>query len=138
MASGGSTDGDVGLQIAPMVDVVFVLLLFFMASASLQQKEMELGINLPTKGSVQHPGTVEVPIYVDIDENGQVFWNQLPIDNAGPELQELRARLREVVAKFGEKQPVIITPSPMVRHDRISQVLSACTAAGVKSLSFGG
>ncbi|MDK3159633.1 biopolymer transporter ExbD [Kamptonema cortianum] len=138
MASAGSSDGDVGLQIAPMVDVVFVLLLFFMASANLQQKEMELGINLPTRGSPQHPGTVEVPIYVDIDENGQVFWNQLPIDNLGPELPELRARLREVVSKFGEKQPVIITPSPMVRHDRISQVLSACTAAGVKSLSFGG
>lgn len=138
MASGGSTDGDIGLQIAPMVDVVFVLLLFFMASASLQQKELELGINLPTKGSAPHSDTVQVPIEIDIDDNENVYWNRLPIADKSPELLELRSRLQEVIAKFGDKQPVIITPSPMVKHEKISQVLSACTAAGVKSLSFGG
>ena len=44
----GSDDGDMGFQIAPMVDVVFVLLLFFMASAGSQIVEKELSINLPS------------------------------------------------------------------------------------------
>ena len=43
----GSEDGDAGFQIAPMVDVVFVLLLFFMASAGSQIVERELNISLP-------------------------------------------------------------------------------------------
>ena len=49
MSGGGvSEDGDVGFQIAPMVDVVFVLLLFFMASAGSQVIETELNISLPS------------------------------------------------------------------------------------------
>ena len=39
MAGGGSSDGDYGLQIAPMLDVMFVLLLFFMVMAGKQVKE---------------------------------------------------------------------------------------------------
>ena len=56
--SAGSEDGDVGFQIAPMVDVVFVLLLFFMASAGSQVVERELNISLPSgRGGqpVPHP-----------------------------------------------------------------------------------
>ncbi|MEI6494225.1 MAG: biopolymer transporter ExbD, partial [Verrucomicrobiota bacterium] len=42
MAGGGaSEDGDIGFQIAPMVDVVFVLLLFFMSCAGQQIIEKE-------------------------------------------------------------------------------------------------
>ena len=49
MGGGGvSEDGDPGFQIAPMVDVVFVLLLFFMASAGSQVIEKELNISLPS------------------------------------------------------------------------------------------
>src|SRR5260370_1234921 len=44
----GSDDGDIGFQIAPMVDVVFVLMLFFMACAGSQVKEKELKIALPS------------------------------------------------------------------------------------------
>jgi biopolymer transport protein ExbD len=52
---GGSGDGDFGFQIAPMVDVVFVLLLFFMACAGTNQVEGLLKIALPSQGD-SHPG----------------------------------------------------------------------------------
>ncbi len=51
----GSEDGDIGFQIAPMVDVVFVLMLFFMASAGSQVVEKELNINLPAGKSRRKP-----------------------------------------------------------------------------------
>ena len=58
MAGGGvSEDGDPGFQIAPMVDVVFVLLLFFMASAGSQVIERELNINLPSGRTAAKPAT---------------------------------------------------------------------------------
>ena len=56
MASSASPDGDPGFQIAPMVDVVFVLMLFFMASAGAQIKEKELAVALPgPSGAQQSP-----------------------------------------------------------------------------------
>ena len=53
MAGGGSSDGDYGLQIAPMLDVMFVLLLFFMVMAGKQVKEAELGVQVPGRGRPQ-------------------------------------------------------------------------------------
>lgn len=137
MASGGGEDGDFGMQIAPMLDVLFVLLLYFMACAGVQIKEMELGISLPTRGG-QKFETVETPIDLKIEFNGQIYYNNLPVSNPkDKELGELKTRLYDIIQKFGEKQPVIITPAPQVKHERIVDVLNACTAAGVKSLSFG-
>src|SRR4051794_23380094 len=69
---GGGESGDFGFQIAPMVDVVFVLLLFFMACAGQTQTEKQLQIELPSgiKGGDKPP---VVPILVDIDAQGRVF-----------------------------------------------------------------
>ena len=62
----GSEDGDIGFQIAPIVDVVFVLMLFFMASAGAQVIEKELSINLPSNTSESKSDTPILPIIVAI------------------------------------------------------------------------
>jgi len=138
MTSAGSEEGDLGLQIAPMVDVVFALMLFFMASAGSQQKEKELGIALSGTIRPAPVDVMETPIYLKLEDSGQVLFNELPVDGTKTkELNELRGRLTDVISKFGEKQPVIIVPSPNTRHERLIDVLNTCTASGVKSLSFG-
>src|SRR3954464_4547041 len=93
----GSEDGDVGFQIAPMVDVVFVLLLFFMASAGVQMVEKQLTVNLPGK-SERH---VEEPLFIDIAADGTVSLNNtvfgLPADKT---LAKLKSFLREAQGEF--------------------------------------
>src|ERR1700744_3858533 len=71
----GSEDGDMGFQIAPMVDVVFVLLLFFMASAGSQIVEKELTINLPSGQQKGGPTTNVTPMVIEISRDGQVTMN---------------------------------------------------------------
>ncbi len=131
-----SEDGDIGFQIAPMVDVVFVLMLFFMASAGMQVIEKELGINLPS-GKSATTNAPTTPIIIAISADGGISINGAPYD--APESKELtqtRDWLKATVDQFGAKDPVIIQPDPLVRQDRIIQVLNACAAAGVKNLSF--
>ena len=124
MAAGTNQDGDIGFQIAPMVDVVFVLLLFFMASAGSQIIPKELTINLPSgRGETKPDGKVQM--------NNKVY------DTPGSkELPELRGWLRDTIAKFGDKDPVIIRPDPQTKHERIIDVLNAAAASGVKNLTF--
>ncbi len=139
MAGGGvSEDGDAGFQIAPMVDVVFVLLLFFMASAGSQIVEKELNINLPSgRTENAQPGTPSTPIIIDIFPDGQVQLNNRVYDNpTDKELPELRAWLKDTIDKFGDKDPVIIRPDPQTKHERIMDVLNSAAAAGVKNLTF--
>ena len=134
----GSEDVDVGFQIAPMVDVVFVLLLFFMASAGSQVIEKELNISLPSGRSASAAGSIPTtPIIIDILPDGRIQMNNRLYDNpASKELPELRAWLKETISKFGDKDPVILRPDPNTKHERVMDVLNAASAAGVTKLSF--
>jgi biopolymer transport protein ExbD len=139
MGGGGvSEDGDAGFQIAPMVDVVFVLLLFFMASAGSQVVEKELNISLPSgRSSSASSGVPSTPIIIDILPDGKIQMNNRVYDSpTSRELPELRTWLKETIAKFGDKDPVILRPDPQTKHERVMEVLNAASASGVTKLSF--
>jgi len=132
-----SEEGDIGFQIAPMVDVVFVLMLFFMASAGMQVVEKELGIHLPSGRTAQTAGPPPTPIIIDISADGQVTMNNQPYGTpTDKNLAALREWLKNAIEQFGDKDPVIIRPAPDTRHERIMDVLNAAAAARVKNLTF--
>ncbi len=115
-----------------MLDILFVLLLFFMVSAGAQKHEAGLTTQLPG-GS---PGG-DVPVQVGIDEDGQVTVSGAPIDTpTDGNLPQLVERLKGIVAANG-KQPIVVTPTRSTRQQRVVDVLNACAAAKVKNLAFG-
>jgi biopolymer transport protein ExbD len=118
--------------------VVFVLLLFFMASAGSQVIEKELNISLPSGRSASSASAVpSTPIIIDILPDGKVQMNNRVYDSPqSRELPELRTWLKETIAKFGDKDPVILRPDPMTKHERVMDVLNAASASGVTKLSF--
>lgn len=135
---GGGEEGEFGLQIAPILDLLFVLLIFFMSSAGAQIKEAELGIKIPGGRSSSGATEENPPAQLDINAMGQVFMNRTAVDTPNSkEMPGLKSQLKELIAKFGEKQPVIIAPAMNAKHDRVVDVLNACSAAGVKNLAFG-
>jgi biopolymer transport protein ExbD len=131
----GSEDGDIGFQIAPMVDVVFVLMLFFMACAGSQIVERELNISLPS-GAQGTPSAI-TPMIIDISPDGVVSMNNTTYGQASDRnLTNLKDFLKNATETFGSKDPVIIRPSPDAKHERIIDVLNAAAAAHVSNLSF--
>lgn len=135
MASAGSQEGDIGFQIAPMVDVVFVLMLFFMASAGSQIVSKELSVNLPSGTTGQTTGIT--PIVIEISGDGVVSMNTTSYGQPGDKtLPALRDWLKNAIDTFGDKDPVIIRPAPDAKHERIIDVLNAAAASGVKNLTF--
>ena len=134
---GGGESGDFGFQIAPMVDVVFVLLLFFMASAGQQIKEGFFQIGLPSSAPGD-PGKPVTPIVVDVDAIGNVFVNGDPKSGSPKdrELKNLTTFLTEAM-KSSPEDPVIVRPNMEARHERVVDVLNACRIAKVQKLSFG-
>ena len=138
MAGGGvSEDGDIGFQIAPMVDVVFVLLLFFMSCAGQQIIEKELNINLPSGNAANLTTIPKTPIIIDIFPDGKVQSSGKVYDSPdSKDLPELKAWLKDTISKFGDTDPVIIRPDPQTKHERIMDVLNAASASGVTKLSF--
>ena len=130
--AGSVGDGEFGFQIAPMLDILFVLLLFFMVMAGEQKHEASFTTPLPGKGPCG-----KAPVEVGIDEDGQVSVAGSPLDSPTDHaLPGLVARLRGVVAADAT-QPIVITPTRSTRHQRVVDVLNACAAANVKNLAFG-
>jgi biopolymer transport protein ExbD len=133
-------EGTVGFQIAPMIDVVFVIMLFFMVMAGAVKVERELNCQLP--GTVET--TKEVPFadeqVVQITARGDVLLNEEPMADAGDKtLQKLRAVLLRVKANCdAAKTPavVVIASEPKARHGRTMDVLDALSECGITSVSF--
>ena len=133
MSSSPAThDGDSGFQIAPMVDVVFVLMLFFMACAGWQKNERELNASLPGTGFGD-----TTAIVIEIAPDGRVLLNDQPLgESSDRQLTRLRAWMKDARARFGTDDPVIIRPAAATRHERLIDVLNATRAAGVATVSF--
>lgn len=125
-------DGDPGFQIAPMIDVVFVLMLFFMACAASGTVERELPVQLPRD---RGPA---VAIDLVITGDGALLLNGAPIADPGDsELQALTTWLRHTREAFGDADPMIVHPAPTVKHERLMQALNAAARAGWRRVSFG-
>lgn len=129
------SDGDHGFQIAPMVDIVFVLLLFFMACAGLKQTERYLSINIPGPG---REGTdLVLPSYIDIATDGTVSVNGAPLAAADDEsLSHLQAWVDRLTNEEVANDPVVIRPTLDAQHGRVVQVLSLLNKRGFKKISF--
>ena len=130
--AGSVGDGEFGFQIAPMLDILFVLLLFFMVSAGSQKHETNLTTQLPGNGPAG-----KVPVMVDIDSDGSVTINETSVDSATDHaMPQLVGRLQDIIG-LNANQPVVVTPSRSTHQERVIDVLNACAEARVKNLAFG-
>ena len=131
LSSSDRADADHGFQIAPMVDVVFVLLLFFMALAGMKQIEKQLQVAVPQKGELGDP-----PLVLDIAANGAIECNGLPLAAADErDLSRLASWLTNVAVADAETS-VYIRPSADTQHERFIQVLATLQRVGLRKISF--
>jgi biopolymer transport protein ExbD len=127
------SDGEFGFQIAPMLDVLFVLLLFFMVVAGAQKVETEIKVPLPGHGTGP---LYNVPVTLEISADGQVTFNGVETDlPADHQLPQTTARLKAVMAEAPER-PVYIQPAPSTHHQRVMDVLDMCKAVHIQNLAF--
>jgi biopolymer transport protein ExbD len=132
-ASSESSEPDHGFQIAPMVDVVFVLLLFFMALAGMQQIEKYMKADLPGRTGVEGR---DLPLVIDIAADGKVQCNGLELLNSNDaDSAKLLAWLKPIASQDPET-PVTIRPANQTEHGKFVQVLAALQQVGLKKIRF--
>jgi biopolymer transport protein ExbD len=129
-----------GFQIAPMIDVVFVILLFFIVQAAGMKVEnsahYRLPSPLPVGGNFETPDEVSIAVEAD----GSVYLNDDPIDAAAsPDLPHLAAAL-EGLRKSSEatcaELQVIVQAHESARYQRVMDVMDALTRTRIENVSF--
>jgi biopolymer transport protein ExbD len=117
-------------QIAPMIDVIFLLLTFFVASQIFSQWETEIDITLPTAQTSEQPDRIPGEIIINIRDDGAVVVNQLEMDEAA-----LDRLLNRIVEQFTD-WAVLIRADEDTRYEDVIDVLDACRRADIWNVSF--
>ncbi len=129
----------VALQIAPLIDVVFLLLIYFMVTTALIKKEADISFMLPAKVEQDEPLDLPMEITIEIAPEGQVMVEGVLFPKSDRDLLSLATRLtefRQSTEQAGSELIVTIAPDDEVLHARIVAVMNACAIANVKNTSF--
>ena len=130
----------VEMQMGPMIDMVFLLLVFFMVSAKPIKQESDVNIGLP--GTVAQEEALDIPDEqrIKIDPAGQVILNDQPMDPPqSPELPNLTATLKRFKeSSDANKSEALVTidADDQANHQRIVSVLNSCAIAKITGVTF--
>ena len=128
------------LPVAPLIDIVFLLLAYFMVSATIQKQEADLAFRLPAV--VPQSETLEFPdeqiIEIDAREGASVngYAYDPPNSTRFVKLAAMLSRYQQASAAAKTEAKVKIAPRDDVPHELVVKVMDACALAGVTSVSF--
>lgn len=133
-------DGNLGFQIAPMIDVVFVIMLFFMVMAGAVKVEKELNQKLPGTVDTTKSADFTDEVIINISQDGEVLLNDEPMDPVGkrdmPRLTAALMRLKQ--GGDAAKTPVLVTviSEPEARYARVVDTLDVLAVADITNVTF--
>ena len=118
------------LALTSMLDVIFLLLCFFVTASVFSQWESEISISLPSASSSETPSRLPGEVILNVARDGSVTVNAKKLT-----LSDLGERLRKV-ADFYPGQPVVIRADRETSYDALVKVLDTCRVAGVWNFSL--
>jgi biopolymer transport protein ExbD len=124
-------EDEIGFQLAPMIDMTFLLLIFFMVTTKISKEQVKVDIKLPTAANATIPSDLSNRDIISIDGDGVYYIGQRKSDK-----KELTAYLKE---RFKVTPPLRI----YVRADKntpgkqIKELMRIASEAGAVNVIFG-
>lgn len=115
---------------APLIDIAFNILIFFMVTSVFSSRESEINITLPTAETTVQTTRSQGEIFINIRDDGSIV-----VNNQAMDLPQLEAVL-ERVARYFPGGSVIIRGGSNVALGRAIGVLDACRKADIQNVSF--
>ena len=126
--------------IAPMIDCVFLLMVYFMLATTWNDQELDLTFQLPGVVEQTKPLTMPDNPIIELTSEGQVIVNSFAYDMPeSPRLTKLTAmlsRLKQSSDANRTETRLTIAPANGTAHQAIVKVLDAAQAAGIENVNF--
>jgi biopolymer transport protein ExbD len=119
-----------GIQLAPLVDVLLLLLIFFLLTWNAARNENELDVKVPKASAAKEKPAPIGDVVVNVKADGNVVVNRRTLNP-----QELTEMLKGLV-QLNAEQAVVIRGDETGAYKNIVNVLNICTQAGVTNVAF--
>ncbi len=119
-----------GFQLAPMIDIVFLLLIFFIVEWKYTQDETEIEISVPTAEEGSPAVQAISEIFINVSTTGEIRVSRDVLSH-----DQLQTKLANIV-RVHKNQPVRIRGDKETDFQTIVQVLDTCRKAGIWNVSF--
>jgi len=124
------------IQLAPLIDIVFLTLVFFMATAVYATLESEVDITLPTADSALQSERTQGEIFINLRTDGMVVVNNREMDLEDPEQLAKFQGILERVADYFPGGAVIVRGDRAAQLGRAIQILDCCRQADIQNVAF--
>lgn len=118
------------LSITPLIDVVFLLLIFFLVSSRFEKEEPQLDLNLPQVSEALPASAQPNEIIVSVDNQGKYF-----VDGQFRELEQVEQILRRAHTNNPQTQTVIIRGDKTAAWEHVVLVINLCRKIGINDCS---
>ncbi len=119
------TKRDEELNISPLIDMVFILLIFFAVSTTFV-KDMQLELERPSAKSSQRASTKAVRVYVD--RSGSVYVDEQPVKG-----WMLQSRIRDML-KVSSSKKVLVVADSLIPAKKLIDVVDQCKLGGASEV----
>lgn len=113
------------IDISPLIDMVFILLIFFMVSSTFT-KDMQLELSRPGASSASKSSTKVIRVY--IDKYSDVYLDGQPI-----KVWAIQGKMRDLLRTSTEKSVLVVTDMG-VTADKLVEVVDQCRLSGAKDV----
>ncbi len=116
----------------PMIDVVFLLIIFFLVSSHLARQESQMDLELPVAAAGEEDTSQDVPrLTINVKADGTLWLAGRPIA-----ANQLTTRFAAAQAKEGENIEVRIRGSRSAPYSAVEPIMLACTGAKIWKVSY--
>jgi biopolymer transport protein ExbD len=114
------------VDISPLIDMVFILLIFFMVSTTFQ-KDMQLELERPSASNATKASSKVIKVY--IDKFGDIYVDQQPV-----KVWAIQGKIRDMMRMSTSKSVLVVTDNN-VQAQRLIDVIDQCRSAGAKDVA---
>lgn len=115
------------LSMTPLIDIVFLLLIFFLVSTRFADEDNELDVQLPTASEAQPLTATPRELFINIDQHGKYF-----LGNQEMELTELRRQVEQSAINNPLTQAAIVRADHRCDWQYVASAFDVCQRAGIE------
>ena len=124
----GSSDEDASIDMTPMLDIVFIMLIFFIVTTSFV-KEKGLEVSRPKDSKTPPPPTNVKSLSIRVNEDGTIVVNGRQVD-----IRRVEANIQSFLAE-NNQESAAVQAHPKAKHGDVTEVINEVKKAGISNVS---